>query len=96
MPLKVVSSDVKASERASIANGRIPADLFKIFADTRHRSLMIETNNDDTSTAIRIGNSGVSRNFTQLAASCGGSNTVVKTDTPRNEPLRREAVAQPR
>ena len=96
MPLKVVSSDAKASERASIANGRIPADLFKVFADTRHRSLMIETTNDDTSTAIRIGNSGVSRSFTQLAASCGGSNTVVKTDTPRNEPLRREAVVQPR
>jgi hypothetical protein len=96
MSLKIVSSDTKASERASIANGRIPADLFKLFADTRHRSVMIETNNEDTSTAIRIGNAGVSRSFSQLAASCGGSSTVVKTDTPRNEPLRREAVVQPR
>ena len=94
--LKIVSSDAKASERASIANGRIPADLFKLFADPRHRSLTIETSSDEISTEIRVGNSGVARAFTQLAASCGGSSTVVKTDTPRNEPLRREAGAQPR
>ncbi|MEW6452701.1 MAG: hypothetical protein AB1490_18765 [Pseudomonadota bacterium] len=96
VPLKIVSSDAKLAERTSIANGRIAADLFKTFADTRHRSLMVETANDDTSTAIRIGNAGVSRSFAQLASSCGGSNTVVKTDTTRNEPLRREAGVQPR
>jgi hypothetical protein len=96
MPLKVVSSDAKASERASVANGRISADLFKMFADTRHRSVTIETTNDDTSTAIRIGNAGVAKSFTQLASSCGGSSMVSKSDAPRNEPMRREAVVQPR
>ena len=98
VPLKVVSSErtAKPLERASVANGRISTDLFKSFADTRHRSMMIETTNEDTSTAIRIGNAGVSRSFTQLASSCGGSSVVAKTDGPRNELLRREAIAQPR
>ncbi|CAN0206979.1 unnamed protein product, partial [Phaeothamnion confervicola] len=88
VPLKIVSSEPmgKTMERASIASGRVSADLFKAFADTRHRSLMVETTNEDTATAIRIGNVGVSRSFGQLASSCGGSTTVVRSDAARNEP----------
>jgi hypothetical protein len=97
--LKVVASErtAQAQERASVATGRISADLLKSFADNRHRSMMIETTNEDTATAIRLGNSGVARSFAQLASSCGGMSTVAKTDgPPRSEQLRREAVAQPR
>ena len=96
--LKILSSEraAKAQELASVASGRISADLLSAFADAKHRSMMIETTNEDTATAVRIGNSGVARSFMQLASSCGGSSTVAKTAAPRNEPLLREAVAQPR
>jgi hypothetical protein len=95
VPLKIVSSQPTAGsvEFNSIARGRMPADLFKTFADPRSRSILVETASADQSTAIRIGNAGVARGFQQLAVHCGLQPAV--RSTARTE-LRREAEAQPR
>jgi hypothetical protein len=95
VPLKVVSSQPGAGslEFNSTARGRVPADLFKTFADPRSRSILVETASVDQATAIRIGNAGMARGFQQLAAHCGMQPAI--RSTARTE-LRREAEAQPR
>jgi hypothetical protein len=95
VPLKVVSSQPggRTLEFDSIARGRMPTDLFKLFADPRSRSLLIETASEDRATAIRIGNAGVARSFQQLVANCGMQPAI--RSTARTE-LRREAEVQPR
>jgi hypothetical protein len=95
--LKVVSSrsNSKPHEIDSVATGTVSADLIKTFADTRARSLTVETSSEDMATAIRIGNAGVSRTFSQFAASCGARIAAGGGGAPRTE-LRREAEAQPR
>ena len=55
----------------SLPSGHVPAELFRTFADTRSRSLMIETTSNELATAIRVGNSGVARGYLKFAASCG-------------------------
>ena len=72
VPLKVVASRPRdgASELSSIASGRISVEMLKAFADPGSRSLMVETASDDASTAIRIGNAGISRVLPTLAANC--------------------------
>jgi len=71
-PLKVVSSERTAgsAERESVASGLVPADLFKAFVGPGNRSLTIATNNPGADTSIRIGNTGVGRNFPLLTANC--------------------------
>ncbi len=73
VPLKVVSSRPSDNplEFESVASGHVPAELFRTFADTRSRSLMIETTSNELATAIRVGNSGVARGYLKFAASCG-------------------------
>jgi hypothetical protein len=95
VPLKVVSSQPGAGslEFNSTARGRVPADLFKTFADPRSRSILVETASQDQATAIRIGNAGMARGFQQLAAHCGMQPAI--RSTARTE-LRREAEALPR
>lgn len=95
LPLKVVSSQPgsRTQEFDSVARGRVPVDLFKTFADPRSRSLLIETSSQDRQTAIRIGNAGVARSFTQLATACSTQPPVRST---QRTDLRREAEAQPR
>ncbi len=92
VPLKVASSQTSATPRAldTVANGFVSADLIGAFADSRSRSLTVETSSGDTVTAIRIGNAGLSQNFSRLAAGCGNQPMARRTD------LRREAEAQPR
>jgi hypothetical protein len=70
--LKVLSSrpSGKPLEIHSVASGRLPADVFKAFADARGRALTVETASDDMTTAIRIGNAGMERSLPQLMASC--------------------------
>jgi hypothetical protein len=95
VPLKVVSSQpgARSLQFDSVARGRIPVDLFRAFADTRGRSILVETASADRETAIRIGNAGMSRSFQKLAAHCGVQPSI--RSTARTE-LRREAEAQPR
>jgi hypothetical protein len=93
--LKVVSSQptTRAQEMESVATGSISADLIKSFADVRSRSLSVETTSEDTETAIRIGNAGVARTFSQFAAACAAQAPVRSAG---RDGLRREAEAQPR
>jgi hypothetical protein len=73
--LKVVASRPrdKSSELVSIASGRISVEALKAFADTGNRSMMVETASDDAVTAIRIGNAGIARILSTLAASCAAA-----------------------
>jgi hypothetical protein len=95
VPLKVVSSQAggRTLEFDSVARGRVPVDLFKTFADPRSRSLLIETSSQDRQTAIRIGNAGVARSFTQLATNCSTQPPIRST---QRTDLRREAEVLPR
>ena len=70
--LKVVASrpSDKSTELVSIASGRIPVEVLKAFAETGNRSVMVETASDDAVTATRIGNAGIGRILSTLAASC--------------------------
>jgi hypothetical protein len=96
IPLKIVSSQPgsRPAEFASVARGRMPSDLLKMFAEPRSRSLLIETTSEDRATAIRIGNAGVARSFQQLASACGAQQPAVARSA-RTE-LRREAEVLPR
>ena len=77
IPLKVISSApaTRPGEFESVAKGRIPLDLIKAFADSRSRSLIIETTSDNTVTTTRVGNAGLARSLPQLVASCGQART---------------------
>jgi hypothetical protein len=74
VPLKLVSSRQNGAspEIESVANGRLSAELFKVFTESNGRSLTVETTSDDASTAIRIGNAGAARGLQQLIATCAG------------------------
>jgi hypothetical protein len=78
--LKVVASRLRdgASELSSIASGRISVEMLKAFADPGSRSLMVETASDDASTAIRIGNAGISRVLPTLAANCAAGSVPLR------------------
>jgi hypothetical protein len=85
VPLKVVSSRAGSTphEVESVASGILPAELVKAFADPAARSLTVETSSDDASTAIRVGNAGVTRGLQQLAASCASrprTRSIARTD----------------
>jgi hypothetical protein len=73
VPLKIVSSRVKATSQGldSVAAGQFPADLLQTFAGRGSRSLVIETaSDDDSSTAIRVGNAGMAAGLSGLEATC--------------------------
>ena len=78
--LKVVASRArdKSSGLSSIASGRIPVEMLKMFADPGSRSLMVETASDDAVTAIRIGNAGIARVLPALAASCAAAPPAIR------------------
>lgn len=71
--LRIESSLVTAKPPglASLARGMIPAAMVSSLAETGSRSLTVETmTRGNAETAIRIGNTGVARNFPRLAAAC--------------------------
>ncbi|HET7680819.1 MAG TPA: hypothetical protein VFK79_11890 [Xanthobacteraceae bacterium] len=71
IPLKIVSSEIKETELASLARGVMPASLVNTLSRSGSRSLMVTTaNGNNVATTIRVGNSGVSQNLPQFAASC--------------------------
>jgi hypothetical protein len=78
--LKVVASRLRDSstDLDSIASGRVPADVLKAFADPGNRSMMVETSSEEMSTAIRIGNAGMGRILSTLAASCAGRGPTIR------------------
>jgi hypothetical protein len=83
--LRVTSSRPGGSpnEIESVAAGSVAADLVKSFAEPAARSLTVETSSDEASTAIRVGNAGVSRGLQQLAATC--ASRVRTRSTARTE-----------
>ena len=95
VPLKVVSSQPggRTLEFDSVARGRVPVDLFKTFAESRSRSLLIETSSQDRQTAIRIGNAGIARSFLQLATNCSAATADPQHAAHRVAPRRRGAAA---
>jgi len=71
--LTTVNSSAYREVVDAIASGRISVEMLKAFADPGSRSLMVETASDDASTAIRIGNAGISRVLPTLAANCAAA-----------------------
>jgi hypothetical protein len=74
VPLSVENSALAAQGgvRESLAAGMLPATLVKAFAEGGVRSLTVTTTDDTQErTVIRIGNTGVTRNFAQLVTHCG-------------------------
>jgi hypothetical protein len=71
VPLKVISSAHSADslELKTAAGGTVPAKAIDMFATGKH-SITIDTETADTTTTIRIGNSGAPQNLPVLAASC--------------------------
>ena len=71
-PLKVLSSESKPKrpERNSVASATIPASLIKLLAEPGSRSVVVSTTSSDSSTVIRLGNTGIAQNFPRLAAAC--------------------------
>jgi hypothetical protein len=71
IPLTIVTSEIKETELASLARGVMPASLVNTLSRSGSRSLMVTTSNGgNVATTIRVGNSGVSQNLPQFAASC--------------------------
>jgi hypothetical protein len=71
VPLKIVTSEIKETELASLARGVMPVSVVDTLSRSGSRSLMVTTSNGtDVATTIRVGNSGVPQNLPQFAASC--------------------------
>ena len=71
VPLKIVNSEIKQTELASLARGVVPANVMETLARVGSRSLMVTTSSaNDSATTIRVGNSGVPQNLPLLAAGC--------------------------
>jgi hypothetical protein len=85
VPLKVMSSRAERRPPAihSVASGRMPSKLLKLFGEPGSRSLMVETTNADTATKIRIGNAGLTRSLPLLIANCAGG--LRTGNTARND-----------
>jgi hypothetical protein len=71
VPLKIISSEIKETELASLARGQISAKAMELLARSNSQSMMVTTSNGKGgATTIRVGNSGVPQNLPQLAARC--------------------------
>jgi hypothetical protein len=77
VPLKIVTSEIKQTELASLARGIVPISAVETFSRPGSRSLTVTTSSgDEGATAIRVGNSGVPQALPQLAASCANQRLV--------------------
>jgi hypothetical protein len=71
VPLKIITSEIKQTELASVARGVLPASAVESLSKAGSRSVTVTTSNgNDVATTTRVGNSGVPQSFPQLAASC--------------------------
>ena len=85
--LPVVSSARRGAngELETLASGDVPIAVIDAFAGNGPHSMMVTTRSSDTTTAVRLGNTGVRRNLTQLAAACqkaGGVRAELRIDKP--------------
>jgi hypothetical protein len=85
--LDVVSSHAGTTphEIETLASGTVSGDLVKSFADATGDSMTVRTvSAANPGTLIRVGNSGFSRAFTQLAAACGAGTARTETRAELN------------
>lgn len=76
LALKRSEPGAKTSERASSASGILTASMLSGFATNASRSLTVGTMiADNTTTNIRIGNTGAAQHFPQLVTSCAQART---------------------
>jgi hypothetical protein len=88
-PLKVLSSDLVSSsiELSTLAQGTVSAAMLRSFSGTSRRALLVSTRSaSDARTTIRVGNSGITRAFSRLAARCGGPGNAAHANLLRPEP----------
>jgi hypothetical protein len=77
VPLKIITSEIKQTEVASLARGVVPMSAVETLSRSGSRSLMVTTSSgNDGATTIRVGNSGVPQNLPQFAASCADQRVV--------------------
>jgi hypothetical protein len=82
VPLKVIASRVKRTTQGleTAASGPMTSDLLKTFAAYGSRSLVVETaSDDDSSTAIRVGNAGMVAGLRGLEARCAAGSPIRNT-----------------
>ena len=81
VPLQVVSSRPNSDtlETDSVAGGRLSAEFLNAFADPSGRSLTVNANSGETTTAIRLGNAGFASTLPKLIASCGSASPIRNT-----------------
>jgi hypothetical protein len=77
VPLKIITSEIKQTELASLARGVVPMSAVETFSRPGSRSLMVTTSSGtDSGTTIRVGNSGVPQALPKFAASCADQRLV--------------------
>jgi hypothetical protein len=77
VPLKIITSEIKQTELASLARGIVPMSAMATLARAGSNSLVITTSSgNDSATTIRVGNSGVPQVLPQFAASCAEQRTM--------------------
>jgi hypothetical protein len=75
-PLALATSSLndQRSVRVSTASGIVPSALIKPLAEIGNRSLTVTTSSaDNAATTIRIGNTGIAANITQLTSACAAN-----------------------
>jgi hypothetical protein len=77
VPLKIITSEIKQTELASLARGIVPMSAVETLSRPGSRSLTVTTSSgNDGGTSIRVGNSGVPQGLPEFAASCADQRLV--------------------
>jgi hypothetical protein len=79
--LDVLSSQVQPSDGTllTVARGDMPASAFNDFAEKGTRSLIVSTQRGSFETRIRVGNTGLTQAWPQIAAACGSNATAMRS-----------------
>lgn len=79
--LDVLSSQVQPSDGTllTVARGEMTASAFNDFAEKGSRSLIVSTQRGPFETRIRIGNTGLTQAWPQIAAACGSNATAMRS-----------------
>jgi hypothetical protein len=82
VPLKIIASEIKETELASVARGVLPASAVESLSKNGSRSVTVTTlNGSDVGTTTRVGNSGVPQSLPQLAATCAEQQQIARSTT---------------
>jgi hypothetical protein len=77
VPLKIVASEIKQTELASVARGSLPASVVESLSRPGSRSVTVTTaSGNNVETTTRVGNSGVPQHLPQFAANCADQQQV--------------------